>query len=1165
MKNPKLSSFLNHRQGLAGLVIVMALSLNPVSSRAQNQSAALSSWPPDTNHYWRALMPEDFFPRAKAPLTVYMCDVVVSNSDTNLKNTDTWGDEEPSIAINPANPNEIIIVAFSGDWGSTAPWFHSTNGGLLWTKRSTIPVPTGLVGGGPDDQSIDYGRNSQISGAYLRTDGNVYVGTSTNPANTAAFKWFAPGGTAAHANSVGAGNADQPWLLVNPDPSNPAQDNVYLAYDNFAGSPDMRVAVSRGLNPPIFTNDVLVGLSTGFVNPGHRMAKDPRTGYIYSLWQRRIAAGSGGSQNINFMLNRSTNGGASWSLNGSATGIIVGNGDSTQPTPKFGTVNALLGGVDHAAVDPKNGAVYYAYGKRDAATSNNRLAMRRLADNGAGGLTIGPEVFITGQVQAALPSVAVNTNGVVAVLYDTFDGFSNTFPVFTAHVAVSSDNAATFTDTPLYNFLSSAKDNSNTRQRVLGDYQQIKALGANFYGVFTANGAGLGRPIANHDPIFFKFAVGDTINITQQPTNQTVFEGDNVTFTVGVSGTPPLAYQWRFNGAAINRATNSTLVLTGVVPSQSGNYSVVVTNSTGSVTSSNAVLSVTPIVPLPVALNSPGLIWTTDGNAVWHGLTNVSHDGVAAGQSGSISTGQVSRLSIVLTGPATISFWWKVSCLSGADGLSFLVNNVPQARISGEVDWTQSTFYLADGNQTLQWVYAKGANGSAGQNLAWVDEFAYASTATPPTILTQPASQGSIGGAPVIFTVSAVGTPQLSYQWRFNGANISGATTNSLTIASPQSTNNGAYSVRITNAYGSVISSDAYLGVVPFAVAGDNSLGQIAVAAGASNAIAIAAGAWHSLALRSDGKVVAWGNNDEGQCDVPPNLGNVVQIAAGGYHNLALKPDGTVVAWGANGNGQSSVPATVSNVIAIAAGTWYSLALQANGKVVGWGDNSWGQTTVPVALANVIAIAAGGSHSLALHADGTVLAWGQNTDSQGVYAGQSDVPANLANVVAISAGDYHSLAVRSDGTMALWGDDSQGQTDVPGGLTGIVTMAGGGSHNVALRNNRTMAAWGNNWSGQCNLPGTLSNVVAIAAGGLHTLALLGPAQPPRLFYPIRSGNQFSLLVQTTAGKNYALQYKDSLTATSWTELFPIYGLGTMQFLFDPAATVPQRLYRVRQW
>jgi hypothetical protein len=148
------------------------------------------------------------------------------------------------------------------------------------------------------------------------------------------------------------GIADQPWLLVNRDSKVKHQDNVYIAYDDFSGAPDMRVAVAPDTGSLDLTLDSLVGVSTGFVNPVHRLAVDPHTGAVYSLFQRRIAAGAGGSQNINHMLNRSTDGGRTWSLNGSSTGIIVANADSTQPTPKFCTVNALLGGVLHAAADP---------------------------------------------------------------------------------------------------------------------------------------------------------------------------------------------------------------------------------------------------------------------------------------------------------------------------------------------------------------------------------------------------------------------------------------------------------------------------------------------------------------------------------------------------------------------------------------------------------------------------------------------------------------------------------------------------------------------------------------------------------------------------------------------------------------------------------------------
>jgi hypothetical protein len=171
------------------------------------------------------------------------------------------------------------------------------------------------------------------------------------------------------------------------------------------------------------------------------------------------------------------------------------------------TVNALLGGVLHATVDPSNGDVYYVYGNRDGMTGNNRLSITRLQNNGAGGLTTVSTSFVTGQVQAALPSVAVTNNGTVGVLYDTFDGFSGGFPMFSAHFAVSLDHGLTFSDYTLETFLSSASDNGDPRQRVLGDYQQVKAQGNTFYGVFTGNGTPFGRPISNHDPIFFTFSL----------------------------------------------------------------------------------------------------------------------------------------------------------------------------------------------------------------------------------------------------------------------------------------------------------------------------------------------------------------------------------------------------------------------------------------------------------------------------------------------------------------------------------------------------------------------------------------------------------------------------------------------------------------------------------
>jgi len=66
---------------------------------------------------------------------------------------------------------------------------------------------------------------------------------------------------------------------------------------------------------------------------------------------------------------------------------------------------------------------------------------------------------------------------------------------------------------------------------------------------------------------------------------------------------------------------------------------------------------------------------------------------------------------------------------------------------------------------------------------------------------------------------------------------------------------------------------------------------------GLQNVIAVARDQYHSLALKRDGTVVAWGDDVAGQATVPEGLSDVVAISAGGYHNLALKSDGTVVAW----------------------------------------------------------------------------------------------------------------------------------------------------------------------------------------------------------------------------------------------------------------------------
>jgi hypothetical protein len=446
---------------------------------------------------------------------VRQVDAVVSNTNATLTTTDNQGDSEPSIAVNPANPNQIVMLSFSGSapTGTNAPLWQSTDGGQTWTKSFSIPQPPG-VSAIPSDQTLDYGRNNQLSLSFLNCGAgctNVVTGVTNNPGNAASFVWNQTAGVTQLTNANTAtsiNNADQPWVLVNRDPTTAAQDDTYVAYDDFSVR-NVRVAVSLGANPLNFTRDRQVGTFSAGINPGLRLAKDPSTGTIYALWQTCTANCGSANKTISYMLNRSVDGGNTWRLNGNALGISIASGVSAQPTPKFGTVNFLLGGVEHAAVDPATGALYYVYGNQDA-SGNNVLAIRRITVNNAGTATIGAQTFVTTGVTAALPQVAVDTAGTVAVFYYTYDSISPApanIPTFTTHVGISVNAAASFTNMNLSTFASPVPDDlqgAATNQRVFGDYVQMKSNGNCFHGVYTANGAAFGRPFADTDPIYFQ-------------------------------------------------------------------------------------------------------------------------------------------------------------------------------------------------------------------------------------------------------------------------------------------------------------------------------------------------------------------------------------------------------------------------------------------------------------------------------------------------------------------------------------------------------------------------------------------------------------------------------------------------------------------------------------
>lgn len=258
--------------------------------------------------------------------------------------------------------------------------------------------------------------------------------------------------------------------------------------------------------------------------------------------------------------------------------------------------------------------------------------------------------------------------------------------------------------------------------------------------------------------------------------------------------------------------------------------------------------------------------------------------------------------------------------------------------------------------------------------------------------------------------------------------------------------------------------------------------GATTVPSNLTDVVAIAAGASHSLALRSNGVVTGWGSNVYGQASV--GLSDAVAISAGANHSVAIRTNGTVVAWGRNTSGETSVPAGLTDVVAISAGGSHTVALKSDGSVVGWGNNISYQPALPNHPLGYTAVAAGGFHTLALGADGIVVATGSNS------AGQCNVPHGLSGVIAIAAGDNHSVALKEDGTVVAWGNNLHGQRSVPTGLTGVVAISAKVNHAFALKSDGTLVAWGDNLYGQRNVPSDLAKLTSIAFGGTHVVAAL---------------------------------------------------------------------------
>lgn len=282
---------------------------------------------------------------------------------------------------------------------------------------------------------------------------------------------------------------------------------------------------------------------------------------------------------------------------------------------------------------------------------------------------------------------------------------------------------------------------------------------------------------------------------------------------------------------------------------------------------------------------------------------------------------------------------------------------------------------------------------------------------------------------------------------------------------------------------------------------GNYSSGATAYATPRASYVAVSAGGIHTLAIKSDGTLWAWGSDSEGQlgngCTFGSNCydrlspGQVgsdnkwSSASAGTAHSVAIKQNGTLWSWGDNGDGEIgtgcnptingcyyySTPTQITtdtNWASISAGGFFTVSIKTDGTLWAWGSNYGGQLgdgctpmsscankTTPAQIGTDThwsAAAAGGNHVIALKTDGTLWAWGINDYGQlgnGAPgpAAYSSVPVQIGTATdwkKIAAGDMHSLAIKTDGTLWAWGDNSYGQLGTCSGClsAGVPTQVG---------------------------------------------------------------------------------------------------------------------------
>ena len=534
------------------------------------------------------------------------------------------------------------------------------------------------------------------------------------------------------------------------------------------------------------------------------------------------------------------------------------------------------------------------------------------------------------------------------------------------------------------------------------------------------------------------------------------------------------------------------------------------------------------------------LVLTSDGTVTAWGQDQFGNTNVPSGLSNvvAIAAGPTSVHCLAIRADGTVVAWGDNS--SGQCDVPAGLSNV----VAVAAAWRQSVALKNDGTVVAWGAYAGGSTGQGKSTLpeslsnvsaiSVGEDFGLAIVPDGPVQITrdlQPSSQPLILHSNLTFSVSAAGAGPLSYRWYLNGqewfgqaltnnSRVSGANTAALTIRDLQNTDIGTYTVIVSNAFGSVVSSASTLTGPP--VITGQSWTNLTVGAGAYISLFASDEGTPPLAylLQFNGTnlLESWTDSSFTRTsyfyfdNVQPSNSGVYSLVISNLYGYTQADFSLVVTdrppYIVTQPGGTSVPLGGKAAFAVSARGSLPLKYQ-------WrfnGQDISDATNATLTLTNLGYNQTGYYDVVVSNPFGVVV-----TEKVWLRVGQTsvqvwslsaryapmNVPPGLTNAVAIAAGSHQVLVLKGDGTVAAWSGavpfvHEPAVTNIPTGLNDVTAIAAGSYNNLdssmALRADGSVVVWtevsyGPFWVTNLPVPATATNVVAIADGGDHYLAL----------------------------------------------------------------------------